>query len=78
MWAWQTENGKVWSRGNCGRLTVLCELHVQEWLCLVILLMYAATHCSHSVDPDVLESHIYSLCQSECDYLQSFVHKQVD
>lgn len=57
---------------------MLCELHVQEWLCLVILLMYAATHCIHSVDPDVLESHIYSLCQSECDYLQSFVHKQVD
>lgn len=48
MWAWQTEYGKVWQMGNY-RLTVLCEVHVQEWLCLIILLMYAAKHCIHNV-----------------------------
>lgn len=35
--------------GIVGDLTMLCELHVQEWLCLIILLMYAAKHCIHSV-----------------------------
>lgn len=28
---------------------MLCEVRVQEWLCLIIFLMYAAKHCIHSV-----------------------------
>lgn len=49
MWASQTGYGKVWQRENYRKLTVLCEVHVQEWLCLIIFLMYAAKHCIHSV-----------------------------
>lgn len=48
MWAWHTGYSKVWREGNY-RLTVLCEVHDQEWLCLIIPLMYAAEHCIHSV-----------------------------